>query len=137
MILGKFTVYFEDQFWVGVAEISDGKKSRYAKIVFGNEPSGAEIYEFTKNNYSGLSFKELDNEDELLLKKINPKRMIKLSKKEQEENGISTKSQLAIKKVQESKKNETKEKSKLEKEQEKEIKFLIRQDKKKQKKKGH
>jgi len=105
----KFTVFFEDPFWIGILEIIDNEKYKIGKVIFGSEPSAAEIYEFTKNDYSKIKLNEIKIEDqEEITKQINPKRMIKLAKKQQEKIGIGTKSQLALKVIQENIKNEKK-----------------------------
>jgi hypothetical protein len=135
---GKFTVYFEDPFWVGVVEINDEGKIKIGKVIFGSEPSGADIYNFTKNEFHKIKFNETQTVDEKIIKnKINPKRMIKLARKEQEKKGIGTKSQLAIKKIQENKKNEITKTKKEKKIEAMEKKYQLKQMKKKKKKKGH
>jgi accessory colonization factor AcfC len=135
---GKFTVYFEDPFWVGILEVVDNEKHKIGKVIFGSEPSAADIYEFTKNDYSKMKLNEIKIEDqEEIIKQINPKRMIKLAKKQQERIGIGTKSQLALKKIQENIKNEKKKVNKEKKIELEEKIFLIKQMKKKKKKKGH
>ena len=39
----KLTIYYEKPFWVGVFEDLDGKKLSVCKVVFGAEPTDAEI----------------------------------------------------------------------------------------------
>ena len=70
-------------------------------------------------------------------KKINPKRYLREIKKEIESKGVGTKAQLAMKLQQELNKTERKIISKAEKEEEKQRKFEIRQEKKSEKHKGH
>lgn len=41
-----FTVFFEGPFWVGILEISDDDGIRAARHIFGDEPSGPELYAF-------------------------------------------------------------------------------------------
>jgi Protein of unknown function (DUF2992) len=41
-----FTVFFAEPFWVGILEIRDDNGVRAARRVFGDEPSGAELYAF-------------------------------------------------------------------------------------------
>lgn len=50
------TVYFEEPFWVGVLERSDGRKYEVCKTVFGGEPTDGENYEFFLKNYNRLRF---------------------------------------------------------------------------------
>ena len=42
----KLTIYFEEPFWVGVFEELDGNKLSVCRMVFGAEPTDAEIYDF-------------------------------------------------------------------------------------------
>ena len=37
-VTGKLTVYFDDPFWVGIFERSEGSKLSVAKVTFGAEP---------------------------------------------------------------------------------------------------
>ena len=39
----KLTVYFDEPFWVGVFEELDGKRLSVCRVVFGSEPTDAEI----------------------------------------------------------------------------------------------
>ena len=42
----EFTLYFDGQFWVGVIERHEADRVRAVRIVFGAQPSDAELYEF-------------------------------------------------------------------------------------------
>lgn len=90
-----FTVFFEDPFWVGILEIRDGDGVRAARHVFGEEPSGPELYAF------GLS-RDCDR----LLRRalagrpvpsspprrgaVNPKRAARAAAKERKARPVST-----------------------------------------------
>ncbi|MCP1109707.1 YjdF family protein [Ohessyouella blattaphilus] len=133
----KLTVFFDDPFWVGVYErISDGKLE-VCKITFGAEPKDYEVYAFLLENWSKLRFSTPIKADSKQDTKINPKRMQRAIKKQLESNGIGTKAQQAIKLSQMEGKEARKKKSRLEREQEKERQFIIKQEKKKMKHKGH
>lgn len=69
--------------------------------------------------------------------KRNPKRMQRDAKKQMQENGIGTKSQQALKMQQEQNKRERKLKSREQKEAEEIRMFELKQQKKKEKHKGH
>lgn len=51
----KLTVYFDEPFWVGVFEELDGKKLSVCKVVFGAEPTDAEIYAFILKKFQSLA----------------------------------------------------------------------------------
>ena len=53
---GRLTVFFEDPFWVGVFERSNGSRLSAAKVIFGAEPKDYEIYNFILNHYYDLQF---------------------------------------------------------------------------------
>ena len=69
--------------------------------------------------------------------KRNPKRMQRDAKKQMQENGIGTKSQQALKMQQEQNKQERKIRSREQKEAEEIRMFELKQQKKREKHKGH
>jgi len=137
VLSGSLTVYFESPFWVGVFERVEGGKIQCSRVVFGPEPKDYEVYEFVLQNYYKLRYSAPIASEEKSEKRINPKRLHREISKATKEVGISTKSQLAIKLEQESRKKEKKKVSKERKELEKKMKFEMKQEKKKKKKKGH
>ena len=133
---GKLTVYFEEPFWVGVFErIEDGKLS-VAKVTFGAEPKDYEVQEYIQKYYFSLKFSPAV---ETVVKDIkrNPKRMQREAKKQTMETGIGTKSQQALKLQQEQNKQVRKERSRKKKEGEEQRMFELKQQKKREKHKGH
>ena len=133
---GKLTVYFEEPFWVGVFErIEDGKLS-VAKATFGAEPKDYEVQEYIQKHYDSLKFSPAV---ETVVKDIkrNPKRMHREVKKQTIGTGIGTKSQQALKLQQEQYKQKRKIRSKEKKEAEKLRMFELKQQKKREKHKGH
>lgn len=133
---GKLIVYFEEPFWVGVFEhIEDGKLS-VAKVIFGAEPKDYEVQEYIQKYYSGLKFSMAVD---TVVKDIsrNPKRMQRQARKQMLEKSIGTKSQQLLKLQHEQNKQERKERSHKKKETEEQIMFELKQQKKKEKHKGH
>ncbi|MCE7700263.1 MAG: YjdF family protein [Methanobacterium paludis] len=126
-----------DPFWIGIFEKVENGKIEACRVVFGQEPKDSEIYEFILTNCSKLRFSKPLAIDEKSEAKINPKRMQKKIKKAIQENGVGTKAQQAMKLDYESKKIERKQMSKERRELQEELKFQKRQEKKKQKNKGH
>jgi len=56
-----FTVFLEGPFWVGILEIRDDDGVRVARHVFGEEPSGPELYAFgLSREYDRLVRRALD-----------------------------------------------------------------------------
>ena len=133
---GKLTVFFEDPFWVGVFErIVDGRLS-VAKVTFGAEPKDYEVFDFILRHYYSLKFSPAVAADVKEVK-CNPKRMQRDAKKQMQENGISTKSQQALKMQQEQNKQERKIRSRKQKEADEQRMFELKQQKKREKHKGH
>ena len=135
-VSGKLTVYFDEPFWVGVFErIEDGKLSA-AKVTFGTEPKDYEVYEFILKHYDSLQFSPAVA---TVVKEVkrNPKRMQRDVKKQLQDTGIGTKSQQALKLQQEQNKQSRKVKSREQKLSEAERLFELKQQKKKDRHRGH
>lgn len=133
---GKLTVYFEEPFWVGVFErIEDGKLS-VAKVTFGAEPKDYEVQEYIQKYYFSLKFSPTVDTVVKDIKR-NPKRMQREAKKQMQETGIGTKSQQALKLQQEQNKQERKVRSREKKEADELRMFELKQQKKKEKHRGH
>ena len=135
-VSGKLTIYFEDPFWVGVFERIENRKLSVAKVTFGVEPKDYDVLEFINRNYYHLQFSPAV---ETVVKdtKKNPKRTQRDANKQTMETGIGTKSQQALKLQQEQNKLVRKERSKKEREEESDRLFEMKQQKKKEKHKGH
>ena len=133
---GKLTVYFEEPFWIGVFErIEDGKLS-VAKVTFGAEPKDYEVQEYIQKHYASLKFSPAVDAVVKDIKR-NSKRMQREAKRQMQKTGIGTKSQQALKLQQEQYKQEHKIRSKEKKEAEKLRMFELKQQKKREKHKGH
>ncbi|WP_250672982.1 YjdF family protein (plasmid) [Paraclostridium ghonii] len=133
----KLTVLFQDPFWVGVFEDECGKKYNVARVVFGSEPTEVQLYEFILNNYYEIPFHETKSQVLTTQKKVNYKRLQKQVKKQQNEKGIGTKAQNAIKIQHELSKVERIKKRKEKREEERDRSYKLKQMKKKEKHKGH
>jgi hypothetical protein len=132
----KLTIYFEDPFWVGIIERTSNNKLEVSKITFGAEPKDAEVYEFFLKNYYNLKFSPEIKAHKARKIKINPKKAQRDIKKMISKSGIGTKSQKALKLAQEENKTAKKIKSREQILAEKERKFRLWQEKRKQKHSG-
>ena len=133
---GKLTVYFEDPFWVGVFERIENGKFTVAKVTFGAEPKDYEIQEYIQRYYFSLKFSPAV--DTVVKEaKRNPKRIQREAKKQMQETGIGTKSQQALKLQQEQNKQERKVISREKREAAQMRKLELKQQKKREKHKGH
>ena len=135
-VSGKLTVYFDEPFWVGVFERIEDDKLSAAKVTFGTEPKDYEVYEFILKHYDSLQFSPAVA---TVVKEVkrNPKRMQCDVKKQLQDTGIGTKSQQALKSQQEQNKQSRKVKSREQKLSEAERLFELKQQKKKDRHRGH
>ena len=133
----KFTVLFEEPFWIGVYERESSGWLEACKVMFGTEPKDSEVFDYLLNHWKNLSFGKpiLSNRGKLAAK--NPKRLQREAKKQVHNAGIGTKAQQAISLQREEKKQQRKIQSRLDKEEEVKRQFLLHQEKRKQKHKGH
>ena len=107
-----------------------------AKVTFGAEPKDYEVLEYVQKHYAGLKFSPAVDTVGKDIKR-NPKRMQREVRRQMQETGIGTKSQQALKLQQEQNKQERKIRSKEKKEVEELRMFEIKQQKKREKHKGH
>ena len=135
-LTAKFTVYFEDPFWVGVYERSQDGKLEAARVVFGAEPKDYEVYGFLLQNWRLLRFSPAVREEGHRAERGNPKRLRRAAREETARPGIGTKAQQALKLQQEQGKLERRTARKQRAEEEKRRQFELRQQKKKEKHKG-
>jgi len=132
----KLQVFFEGQFWIGVFEhLYDGKLS-VCKVTFGPEPKDQEVQGFILENYDNFRFSPAVESEVVVKEKINPKRLQRDIKKQVQNVGIGTKSQQALKLLQEENKFERKTRTRELKEEEKEFQFELKKQKRKEKHKG-
>ena len=105
----RLTIYFDEPFWVGVFEELDGKRLSVCRVVFGSEPTEAEIYAFILRYFNHLRFSP-PVKTEIKHKADNPKRRQRNAHKQLEKSGVSTKSQQAKQRLFELRQQKRKEK---------------------------
>jgi len=131
----KLIVTFEDPFWVGVFERTEGRMLSVCKITFGAEPKDYDVWDFILKHYSQLKFSP--TVDAAIRKEAaNPKRAQRLIQKQIIRTGIGTKSQQALQLQHEAMKLERKTKTREVQEAEKQQQFVLRQQKRKEKHRG-
>ena len=134
-IQGKLTVFFEDPFWVGVFERIENGKLSASKVTFGAEPKDYDVWEYVLRNYNQLRFSP---SIDVAVKKVtvNPKRMQREAARQIASSGIRTKSQQALQLQREENKLERKAISREQREAEKQRRFDLKQQKRKEKHRG-
>lgn len=135
-IESKLTIYYDEPFWAGVFERIDNGKLSVCKVTFGAEPTDAQVWEFVLSNYRRLRF-SASVKAEQKQKADNPKRRQRNARKQMESSGIGTKSQQALQKQYEENKTERKQLSREQREADKQRQFERKQQKRKEKHRGH
>lgn len=140
MVTIKATIFFEKRFWVGTFERTDREGYAIARHIFGGEPSDPEVHEFILSHYCELKFGEA-KEINIQIKRMNPKRVQREVRREmarlKETAQPSTLAQDAMREEIEKRKKERKSISSAEKQARKDDQFTIKQEKRKEKHRGH
>lgn len=134
------TIFFEKRFWVGSFERTDRNGYAVARHIFGAEPTDPEVYEFVLQHFGDLNFGTC-KEIQIQIKRMNPKRAQREVRREmrkvKETMRPSTLAQDYMREELEKRKLERKQISSAENQARKEKQFAHRQEKKKQKHRGH
>lgn len=136
----KATIFFEKRYWVGTFERTDKEGYAVARHIFGAEPSDPEIHEFVLSHFIELKFGE-PKEVSIQIQRMSPKRVQREVRREMERmketTRPSTLAQDYMREEMEKKKKEKKNISRSEKEARKDQQFAIKQEKRKEKHRGH
>ena len=135
-VCGKLTVFFEEPFWVGLFERIEGDTLRVSRVTFGTEPKDCEVLAYVLEHYHELTFSP-PVPNEIRERADNPKRRQRAAAKEMQNTGVGTRSQQALQAQREMMKVARKIVSKEERESEAQRRFELKQQKKKEKKRGH
>ena len=133
----KITTFFEDPFWVCIYERESNGLFEAVKITFGAEPKDYEVYVYLLNEWSNLIFSTAIDVQAVETRPINPKRLKRIINKQLRQTGVGTKAQQALKLQHEQSKLERKSFSREQRELDKERQFELRQQKRKEKHRGH
>ncbi|MEA4966472.1 MAG: YjdF family protein [Oscillospiraceae bacterium] len=134
--VSRLTVLFEDPFWIGLYERMDGGRYAVCKITFGAEPKDYEVYDFLLQNWNRLRFSSSIEAAAIEERRVNPKRMQRQVRRELTA-GIGTKAQQALKYQQVECKQTRRTRSREQREEDAQRKFDLRQEKRKEKHRGH
>ena len=137
MSKAKLTVFFEEPFWVGLYEREDDGQYEVSKVTFGAEPKDYEVYAHFLANFYTLRFSpsvEAAADEE---RRISPKRRQREAQKAVQASGIGTKAQQVRKLQQDQGKLEYKVRSREQREAEEARQFQLKQQKRREKHRGH
>lgn len=131
------TVRFEDPFWVCLYERGGGGRFEACKITFGAEPKDQEVYAFLLENWRLLEFSPPIAAGALTERRISPKRSRREARRQTQPAAMGTKAQQALALQRERGKEAKSRRSREQGEAEEARKFALRQEKRKEKHKGH
>ncbi|WP_315572900.1 YjdF family protein [Lancefieldella rimae] len=130
------TILFDAPFWVDIFERIENSRLTVTKITFGAEPKDYEVHDFVLRHFYDLKFSSAVAAEEQRTSE-NPKRRQRTACKQMQETGIGTKSQQAIQLQLGVVKTERKCTSKERRKAEKQRQFDLKQQKRKEKHRGH
>lgn len=133
----RLTVLFEDPFWIGIYERTRNGQYEVCKITFGAEPKDYEVHTFYLENYDCFTFSPALSAETPAPQRISPKRLQRQARQATATRGIGTKAQQALKMQQEAGKLQRRQRSHAQREAEAQRQFEIRQEKRREKHRGH
>lgn len=139
----RLTMLHDGQFWVAICEHADAEAGRYGacRVVFGaTEPAVTEILAFVCARWTKLPFDYSEDAAvaaALPVAHANPKRRQREAHRQVERAAVGTKAQQAMSAGYETRKQERKAASRAARQKEAEHQFTLKQQKRKQKHRGH
>ena len=134
--MSSFTVLFQPPFWVGILERWDEEGYSAAKVTFGAQPTDAQIYEWIGREWHRLRPSPAAEGDRPAAERKNPKRAQREARAATQARGIGTRAQEALSRQREQEGLARKRDVQSRREQERQEKYLLRQQKKRAKKRG-
>lgn len=131
------TVFFDGQFWIGVAERKSRGRIEACRMVFGAEPTNEEIYQLVLKRWTALSFSSAVEDVETQRRVGNPKRRQRAAAREAARARPSTKAQEALAKEREALKGARAEQRVTRRQTDKQERYEQKQAKRHRKHKGH
>lgn len=131
-----FTVLFQEPFWVGIGERWEEAGYSAARVVFGAEPTDAQLYEWLEREWHRLKFSPAAGGERPVPERRNPKRAMREAHAATRSQGVSTKAQEALSRQREQEGLLRQIGRRQAKQEQAERKYLLRQQKKRAKKRG-
>ena len=133
----RLNVYFEPPFWVGLYQREEADGCRVCKVTFGGEPRDQQVLDYFQSHWRELVFSPSVAGGPVPDRAVNPKRARREAKKAVLPTGAGTKAQQALQLQREGQKTARKAAVKQRREEQRERKLTLRQEKRRQKHKGH
>lgn len=135
--VSKLTVFFEDPFWVGLYEREHAGRYEVCRIVFGAEPKDCEVYALLLRHWARLRFGPSIPAARRAEQRVNPKRLQRAITRQLQAPAAGTKAQQALAAQREQNKQARTQRTRQQHEAEQERRFALRQQKRREKHKGH
>lgn len=132
MYYATLTVWFEDPFWVGVYQREEAGRLTACRHVFGAQPRDQEVYQWLLREWQHLAFSP-----DVPAGNRNRERPKRRREAQAPPAGTGTKAQHALQLQREHSKTQRRERRRQRDTAEEARKFLLRQQKKKEKRRGH
>ena len=133
----RLTVRFEEPFWVCLYERGGGGQYEACRIVFGREPGDQEVYAFLLEHWRRLEFSPPMASAIPPERRRNPKRARREARRGTRPAAMGTKAQQALALQREQGKAARARRTREEREAEDARRFALRQEKRREKHKGH
>lgn len=132
----KLTVLFDPPFWAGLFERECGDRYEVCKVTFGAEPKDYDVYAFVLERYCTLDFSPALAAEKTEERTLSPKRVQRLAREQTKPSGIGTKAQQALQLQREQQKTQRQRLSRQNREAEEERRYLLRREKRREKRRG-
>lgn len=134
----KLQVFFEDPFWIGLFSVADNDITVVCRVVFGKEPTDAEIYQYLRKNFYQLKFIESESLVMHPSDSVNPKRRQREISRELRDNiGVKKSCEIVKQSVTQSVRKQKKAEQKEKKDSRAEYLTEFKRIKHREKHKGH
>ena len=134
--VSSFTVLFQPPFWVGIAERWGEEGYSAARVVFGAQPTDPQLYEWLLREWHRLNFSPAAEGERPIPVRKNPKREQREAHAATRARGTGTQVQEALSRQREQEGLARQAESRRKRQEEADRKFLLRQQKKRAKKRG-
>ena len=133
----RLTVWFADPFWVGVYEREAEGRLEVCRHTFGAEPKDGEVWQWLLSAWRGLDFSPAVEAPRRPSGRENPKRARRQARNRPEKTGAGTKAQQALQLQREVRRAERAQRHRQRDAAEEERRFRLRQERKKEQRRGH
>jgi hypothetical protein len=131
-------IFFEDPFWIGLFSAIDNDGTEVCRVVFGKEPTDAEVYHYLRKNFYQLKFIESESLAMHTSHSVNPKRRQRQISRELHDNiGVKKSYEIIKQSISQNAGKAKRMQRKIEKENHSDYVLELKRVKRREKHKGH